>query len=84
MDGRDVLGRKERGFRHRGESLNLSSSLWVQNESRIVGRIIGAKPQKGLNGSPSMFWRRADYLTHYEGKSHHSLASEKTFVFIYC
>jgi len=32
---------------------DLSSSLWVQNQRRSVGRIIDAKPQKELNS-----WRR--------------------------
>lgn len=60
------MGRSKRGIEKkegkstasetRGESLNLSSSLRVQNERRIVGWIIGAKPQKELNySSPSMF-----------------------------
>lgn len=37
--------RQSKASETKGESLNLSSSFWVQNERRIVGWIIGAKPQ---------------------------------------
>lgn len=38
--------RRSKASETKGESLNLSSSFWVQNERRIVGWIIGAKPQR--------------------------------------
>ncbi len=62
MERRAEMDRSKRGIKGereskasdaKGESLNLSSSLWVQNERRIVGWIIGAKPQKELNYSSS-------------------------------
>lgn len=51
--GMEKKKRKSKVSESKGESLNLSSSLWVQNERRIVGWIIGAKPQKELNYSSS-------------------------------
>lgn len=43
--------RQSKASETKGESLNLSSSLWVQNERRIVGWIIGAKPQRESESS---------------------------------
>lgn len=37
---------ESRALETEGESLNLSSSLWVQDERRIDGWIIGTKPQR--------------------------------------
>lgn len=76
--------RKSKASETKGESLNLSSSLWVQNERRIVGWIIGAKPQKELNCSSSpMSSRQADYLpdSFPDRKicNHDSLASEWSY-----
>lgn len=51
--GMEKKKRKSKVSESKGESLNLLSSLWVQNERRIVGWIIGAKPQKELNYSSS-------------------------------
>lgn len=45
--------RESKASETKGESLNLSSSPGVQNERRIAGWIIGAKPQKELNRSCS-------------------------------
>lgn len=62
MERRVEIDRSKRGMKKReksraseteGASLNLSSFLWVQDERRIVGWIIGAKPQKELNCSSS-------------------------------
>lgn len=46
MQERSGKKRQSKASETKGESLNLSSSFWVQNERRIVGWIIGAKPQR--------------------------------------
>ncbi len=92
MERRAEMDRSRRGIKGereskasdaKGESLNLSSSLWVQNERRIVGWITGAKLQKELSCSSSMFWRWADYLPDSlpDRKicNHDSLASEWSY-----
>lgn len=52
---------ESRALETEGESLNLSSSLWVQDERRIDGWIIGTKPQRA--SLQLLSWKLPDFLS---------------------
>lgn len=57
---------ESRALETEGESLNLSSSLWVQDERRIDGWIIGTKPQRA--SLRLLSWKLPDFLSAKEKK----------------